>query len=93
MRLLPDRFGQPIAPHHSEPSGPLNLFLIFASLSGFLAHVQVARINPALLAVSAVATIAGAVLGAWLATERLNPGQLKQAIAVVLLLVAGWVLL
>ncbi len=70
-------------------SASASFVVIFASLSGFLAHVQVARIDTALLAVTAVATIAGAALGAWLATERLSPGQLKRAIAVVLLLVAA----
>jgi uncharacterized membrane protein YfcA len=70
-------------------SASASFVVIFASLSGFLAHVQVARIDPTLLAVTAVATIAGAALGAWLATERLSPGQLKRAIAVVLLLVAA----
>ena len=70
-------------------SASASFVVIFASLSGFLAHVQVARIDPTLLAVTAVATIAGAALGAWLATERLSPGQLKRAIAVVLLIVAA----
>lgn len=63
--------------------------VIFASLSGFLAHVQVARIDTALLVVTALATIAGAALGAWLATERLSAHQLKRAIALVLLAVAA----
>ncbi|BCU06437.1 sulfite exporter TauE/SafE family protein [Allochromatium tepidum] len=63
--------------------------VIFASLSGFLAHVQVAHIDPALLGVTAVATLAGAALGAWLATERLSGTQLKRAIALVLLAVAA----
>jgi uncharacterized membrane protein YfcA len=63
--------------------------VIFASLSGFLAHVQVAHIDPTLLAVTTTATIAGAALGAWIATERLSGAQLKRAIAVVLLVVAA----
>jgi len=62
--------------------------VIFASMSGFLAHVQVARIDPALLGVTAVATLAGAALGAWLAAERLSAPQLKRLIALVLLAVA-----
>jgi uncharacterized protein len=62
--------------------------VIFASLSGFLAHVQVARLDPALLGVTGVATLAGAALGAWLATERLSAHQLKRLIALVLLAVA-----
>ena len=62
--------------------------VIFASLSGFLAHVQVARLDPALLGVTGMATLAGAALGAWLATERLSAHQLKRLIALVLLAVA-----
>lgn len=62
--------------------------VIFASLSGFLAHIQVARIDAALLGVTALATVAGAALGAWLATERLRADQLKSVIALVLIAVA-----
>ena len=69
-------------------SASASFVVIFASLSGFLAHVQVARIDPALLGVTSVATLAGAALGAWLATERLSAGQLKRVIALVLLAVA-----
>ena len=63
--------------------------VIFASLSGFLAHIQVARIDTALLVVTALATMVGAALGAWLATERLSAKQLKRLIALVLLAVAA----
>ena len=69
-------------------SASASFVVIFASLSGFLAHVHVARIDPALLVVTALATIAGAALGAWLATERLSAAQLKRAIALVLIAVA-----
>jgi uncharacterized membrane protein YfcA len=62
--------------------------VIFASLSGFLAHVQVARIDTGLLVATALATVAGTALGAWLATERLRADQLKRAIALVLSAVA-----
>jgi hypothetical protein len=63
--------------------------VIFASISGFLAHVQVARIDTALLGVTGLATMAGAALGAWLATERLSAAQLTRAIALVLIAVAA----
>jgi len=62
--------------------------VIFASLTGFLAHVQVAPPDTALLAVTAGATATGAALGAWLATERLRADQLKRVIALVLVAVA-----
>jgi Predicted permeases len=69
-------------------SASASFVVIFASMSGFLAHVQVARIDPALLGVTAVATLAGAALGAWLAAERLSAHSLKRLIALVLLAVA-----
>lgn len=70
-------------------SAGASFVVIFASISGFLAHVQVARIDTALLGVTAPATMAGAALGAWLATERLSAAQLKRAIALVLIAVAA----
>lgn len=70
-------------------SASASFVVIFASLSGFLAHIQVARIDTALLVVTALATMVGAALGAWLATERLSGVQLKRAIALVLLAVAA----
>jgi len=63
--------------------------VIFASLSGFLAHIQFAHIDPALLVVTALATLTGAASGAWLATERFTAPQLKRVIALVLLAVAA----
>lgn len=69
-------------------SASASFVVIFASLSGFLAHVQVARIDTGLLVTTALATVAGAALGAWLATERLRTDQLKQIIALVLITVA-----
>jgi hypothetical protein len=62
--------------------------VIFASLTGFLAHAQVARIDPTLLTATALATVVGAALGAWLAAERLRANQLKRVIALVLIAVA-----
>ncbi len=62
--------------------------VIFASLAGFLAHIQVADLGPALLGTTALATAAGAALGAWLASEKLSADQLKRGIALVLLAVA-----
>ena len=69
-------------------SAGASFVVIFASLSGFLAHVQVARIDTGLLIVTALATVAGAALGAWLATEHLRADQLKRIIALVLIAVA-----
>jgi len=62
--------------------------VLFASLAGFLAHATVAPIGTTMLASTAVASAAGAALGAWLASEKLRAEQLKRIIAVVLLAVA-----
>jgi len=70
--------------------------VLFASLSGFLAHVSVAQIGTDLLASTALASAAGAALGAWLASEKLKGEQLKRIIAFVLIVVAvktAWSLL
>ncbi|MDP1647102.1 MAG: sulfite exporter TauE/SafE family protein [Rubrivivax sp.] len=63
--------------------------VLFASLAGFLAHATVAHIGTTLLATTAVASAAGAALGAWLASERLRAEHLKKIIALVLLAVAA----
>lgn len=69
-------------------SASASFVVIFASLSGFLAHIQVADLGPALLGATALATASGAALGAWMATEKLRADQLKRIIALVLLAVA-----
>jgi uncharacterized membrane protein YfcA len=69
-------------------SASASFVVIFASLSGFLAHVQVARLDTTLLAATTLATVSGAAFGAWLATERLSGPQLKRIIALVLIAVA-----
>ena len=69
-------------------SASASFVVIFASLAGFLAHVQVANLGPVLLGSTALATAAGATLGAWLATEKMRADQLKRVIALVLIVVA-----
>jgi len=70
-------------------SASASFVVIFASLSGFLAHVPTAHIGLDLLGATALATVAGAALGAWLASERLRGDQLKRIIAIVLMAVAA----
>ena len=69
-------------------SASASFVVIFSSLAGFLAHVQVANLGPVLLGSTALATAAGAALGAWLATEKMRSVQLKRVIALVLIVVA-----
>ena len=70
-------------------SASASFVVIFASVSGFLAHMQTADLGFDLLGATAIATAAGAMLGAWLASEKLRGDQLKRIIAVVLLAVAA----
>lgn len=70
--------------------------VLFASLSGFLAHATVADVGTPLLVWTGIASAAGAALGAWLASEKLRAEQLKRIIAIVLMAVAvktAWSLL
>ena len=69
-------------------SASASFVVIFASLSGFIAHVQVADLGPGLMGTTAVATMAGAGIGAWLAAEKIRADQLKRVIALVLMAVA-----
>ena len=69
-------------------SASASFVVLFASLTGFLAHISVARIDSALLLSTGVACAAGAGLGAWLASEKLGGDQLKRVIALVLVAVA-----
>jgi len=72
-----------------QASASASFVVIFASLSGFLAHVQVTRMDSALLGAAALVTVAGASLGAWLATARLAAPRLKRVIALALFAVGG----
>ncbi len=63
--------------------------VIFASLAGFLGHVSMAGVNVALLVLTALGSAGGALLGAWLMSERLRGRQVKVTIGVVLLVIAA----
>ncbi|MEO8006858.1 MAG: sulfite exporter TauE/SafE family protein [Betaproteobacteria bacterium] len=85
--IVPALVAAGIEPKRASASA--SFVVIFASLSGFFAHVQTAHIGLDLLGTTAIATAAGAALGAWLASEKLRSDQLKRIIAVVLMAVAA----
>jgi uncharacterized protein len=58
--------------------------VIFSSLSGFLGHATRGHVNLTLLSVSAIGSIAGALIGSWLMTEKLQSGHVKLVIGIVL---------
>ena len=63
--------------------------VIFSSLSGFFGHAAVGAVNWELLAFAAIGSVAGAILGSWLMHYKLNAGQVKMIIGIVLYAVAA----
>ncbi len=62
--------------------------VIFVSFAGFLGHVQTGVAEGAILAVAAGCALVGALIGAWLMTDKLAAGQVKRVIGGVLLFIA-----
>lgn len=63
--------------------------VVFASLSGFLGHASLGTIDGRLVGWTGVGAAAGAMIGAWLMTDKLKSKHVKSLIGVVLLLIAG----
>ncbi|HQK95464.1 MAG TPA: sulfite exporter TauE/SafE family protein [Armatimonadota bacterium] len=63
--------------------------VIFSSVSGFLGHVSLGAMDMALLAATCAGSIGGALLGAWLMQKKLQSGQVKVAIGVILYAIAA----
>lgn len=63
--------------------------VVFSSLSGFLGHASVGRLDMTFLAIMAVMAAAGSLAGSQLMKEKLSSSQLKRIIGVVLWLVAA----
>jgi len=63
--------------------------VIFASLSGFLGQASLGGINTNLLIWTTAGSIAGAILGAWLMQKKLQNGQVKMLIGLVLYVIAA----
>jgi uncharacterized membrane protein YfcA len=63
--------------------------VVFSSLSGFFGHAALGHANVALLAFSAMGSVAGALLGSWLLHRKLKAKQVKKVIGFVLYAVAA----
>ena len=72
-----------------KASATTAFIVIFSSLSGFLGHATLGSIDMKLLVITAVASALGAVLGAWLMTEKLKRKQVKLIIGIVLIGIAA----
>jgi hypothetical protein len=70
-------------------SATTSFAVIFASLAGFAGQASLSGIDPPLVAVTAVASGAGALAGSYLMTEKLKGTQVKTVLGVVLLAVAA----
>ena len=62
--------------------------VIFSSLSGFFGHATLGNISWQLLIVTGIASAIGALIGAWLASDKLDKKHIKMLIGIVLLAVA-----
>lgn len=72
-----------------KASATTSFIVIFSSFSGFLGHLSMGTISPVLLSMTALGSAFGAVVGAWLMTEKLKPKQVKRIIGVILLVIAA----
>jgi uncharacterized membrane protein YfcA len=85
--IVPALMASGLEPKRAAASA--SFVVLFASLSGFLAHATTGTIGTTLLVWTAVASAAGAALGAWLTSEKVSADQLKRVIAIVLMAVAA----
>lgn len=72
-----------------KASATTAFIVIFSSLAGFFGHASLGHMNINLLWVTAMGSIAGAVLGAWLMGEKMKSRQVKVVIGVILYLIAA----
>ena len=85
--IVPALVGTGLDPKNA--SATASFAIVFASLTGFLAHATLSGVDYVLVGSTAAASIAGAALGAWLMSEKLKSHQLKYVIGVVLLATAA----
>jgi len=72
-----------------KASATTSFVVIFSSFAGFLGHATLGQMSWTLLGLTAIGSAAGAILGAWLMTAKLNRRQVKLVIGVVLYAVAA----
>jgi uncharacterized membrane protein YfcA len=72
-----------------KASATTSFIVIFPSFSGFLGHATLGAIDYSLVSFTAVGSVAGAMVGAWLMIEKLRQRHVKLIIGVVLVGVAA----
>ncbi|MBT3273486.1 MAG: sulfite exporter TauE/SafE family protein [Spirochaetales bacterium] len=68
-----------------EAVGTTALVVVFSSVSAFLSHVGISTLDWLLIGITAGAAIAGAIVGSWLMTDKLNPKAIKKVLGFVLI--------
>ena len=71
-----------------EAVGTTAPIIIFSSLAGFVSHIGLGPLDMLFVAVTAAASIAGAVIGSWLMTDKIKPGIIKKILGIILIVVA-----
>jgi len=72
-----------------KASATTAFIVVFASLSGFFGHAATEAVNWNLLTFAAMGSVAGAILGSWLMHRKLDSGQVKKIIGIVLYAIAA----
>ena len=70
-------------------AGTTALVVVFSSLSGFLGHATMSRLDPLFVGIMAVMAAAGSIIGSQLMKNKVTNTQLKRIIGVLLLLIAA----
>jgi hypothetical protein len=71
-----------------KASATTSFIIIFSSMAAFLGHASLGQMQWDLLGFTAIGSVLGAVVGAWLMTEKLKQKQVKILIGFVLLIIA-----
>ena len=80
--ILPILIALGISPRQAV--GTTALVVVFSSISGFVSHVGVGELDGVLILITAGASIAGAIVGSWLMTDKMNPETIKKILGLVL---------
>lgn len=70
-------------------AGTTSVVVVFSSLSGFLSHATMSRLDPLFVGLTAVMAAAGSSVGSQLMKTKVSSAQLKKIIGVLLWLIAA----
>ncbi len=76
-----------------KASATTAFIVIFSSFAGFLGRASISSLNTDLLLYTIAGSIGGALIGSWLMSKKLENGQVKILIAIVLYFIAAKMIL